>query len=173
MATQRFLAFVGNKISEVVATVVSAGAANAGQLVATDNNGKVDISVLPAGVGADTATMTASEAITAGAFVNVWSNAGVGSVRNADASAGANGGKPADGFVLVAAAASASVLVYFGGVNSAVTGQVPGPVFLSPTTPGGAVATGATAAGQTFQQLGTALSATAIQFENEQYYLRA
>lgn len=173
MATQRFLAFVGNKISEVVASVTSAGAGDAGKLVAFGNDGKLDISVFPAGVGADTATLTASEALTAGAFINVWNNAGTPSVRNADGSAGANGGKPADGFVLVGAAASSQVLVYFAGINTSVTGQVAGPVYLSATTAGGTANTGATAAGQTFQQVGTALSATSIQFENEPYYLRA
>lgn len=174
MATQRVLQLTAaGKLTEYVAAVASAGAATAGQLVATDNNGKLDITLFPAGLGADTATMVASEALAAGAFVNVWNNAGVASVRNADGSAGANGGKQADGFVLASAASGATVLVYFQGINTAVTGQTAGLVFLSATTPGGSSSTGPTAAGTTFHQIGMAISPTAIQFDPEVFIVRA
>lgn len=173
MATQRLLALIGGKLAEYIPLLSSAGAGSSGSVPALDGTGKLDITFMPSGLGADVAIMTASEAIPAGAFVNVWNNAGVPSVRNADGSAGANGGKQADGFVLSAMTSGATGLVYFGGVNTAVTSQTPGVVYLSATTAGGLSPTGAAAAGQTYQEIGMALSATSIQFDRQMPILRA
>ncbi|MGX5777505.1 hypothetical protein [Methylorubrum zatmanii] len=64
----------------------------------------------------------ASEALAAGAQVNLWSNGGVLSARNADASA-ANGGKRSDGFVIGAVSSGASATVYrSGGPNTGLSG---------------------------------------------------
>jgi hypothetical protein len=90
MAAQKFLQNVSGKIKEIFASVTSTPNA----IVAMDATGRVDISVLPVGVGSETITAVASEAITAGAFVNYYSNAGVLNVRNADATTNA---KPANG----------------------------------------------------------------------------
>ncbi len=170
MATQRLIALVANKLAEYVPILLSAGVSSSGSVAALDGSGRFDISFMPTGLGADVATMTASEAISAGAFVNIWSNAGAFAVRNAD---GAVANKQADGFVLSAIASGASGLVYFQGINTAVTGQVPGLVFLSDTAVGAAATMGATIAGHTFQQIGLALTATTIQFDPEPAILRA
>ena len=170
MATQRLLALANNRTTEIIPLTVSAGASSAGQPVALNNAGVLDSTLMPPGLGADVATMTASEAIAAGAWINVWSNSGAFAIRNAD---GTTAGKQCDGYVLSALASGASGTAYFGGVNNAVSGQSPGPVFLSDTAVGMGAATGATAAGHIFQQVGTALSATAVQFEKHDPITRA
>lgn len=117
--------------------------------------------MLPTGVGPDTQTLPSTENLAAGAFVNVWSNGGVPSVRNADAS---TTGKQADGFVLSAVTSPANALVYFNGNNNSITGATAGRVWLSDTTPGGYRATAPTGAGKIAQPLGVATAAANINF---------
>ena len=150
--------------SIVNAKNTSAGAGDAGKLAQLDASGRLDSSMMPVGIGADTASIIASEALAAGDWVNVYSNSGA-KVRKADAS---TAGKEAHGFVLAAVANGASATVYFEGTNTQVTGQTPGNVFLSASTPGAGAAAAPTAAGQVVQRLGIAISATAVNFEAQQ-----
>src|SRR5690606_35480393 len=62
----------------------SAGAADAGKLAMLDANGRLDSTMMPVGIGADTASIQASEALAAGDFVNIHSSSGA-RVRKADA----------------------------------------------------------------------------------------
>ena len=160
MAAKKFLRLVAGIFTEVAGTVTSAGAANDGDLVALDASGRLDNSVMPVGIGADTASITTSEALAAGDFVNVWNSSGA-KARKADAT---TAGKEAHGFVLAAVSSGASATVYFEGTNTQVSGQTPGPVFLQ-TTAGTAGATVPSTAGNVVQNLGVAVSATAINFE--------
>ncbi len=170
MALQRFLALVAGKITEFLPLTSSAGAASAGALIATNAAGTLDPTFLPTGIGADTQSMVASEALSAGALVNVWNNSGVANARNAD---GSTTGKQADGFVLAAVASAASATVYLGGINTSVTGQVPGLAFLSDTAVGALSATGASTAGHTYQQVGVVTAAGALQFDPQAPIVRA
>ena len=169
-AVQRILALVTGKITEYIPLTASAGAASAGQVIATNSAGTLDVTLLPSGVGPDTQSLTASEAISAGAYVNIYSNAGAFAVRNAD---GSTTGKEADGFVLAAVASGGQATVYLSGINNAVTGQVPGLVFLSDTSVGAGATNGATTPGHTYQQLGLAISATAVQFDPQLPIIRS
>lgn len=138
----------------------SAGAGDAGKIAQLDASGRLDSTMMPIGIGADTASITTSEAVAAGDFINIWNSSGA-KARKADATVA---GKEAHGFVLVGAASGASATVYFEGQNTAVTGQTPGPVFLS-TTAGTATSTAPSGSGNVVQKLGTAISATTIVFE--------
>ena len=140
----------------------TAGAGDSGKLVALDGSGRIDSTMMPVGIGADTATITTSEALSAGDFVNVWNSTGA-KVRKADATVS---GKEAHGFVLSAYGSSASATVYFEGTNTGVTGQTPGPVFLS-TTAGVATSTAPSGSGNVVQRIGFAVSATAINFQSQ------
>ena len=146
------------------AKATSAGAADAGKVVQLDGSGRLDNSVMPVGIGADTKVMIASEALAAGDFINVWSDASAFKVRKADAT---TSGKRAHGFVLSAVASGANATVYFEGENTAVTGMTPGDVFLG-TTAGRAQATAPTGSGQAVQRIGVATSATSVNFEPSQ-----
>lgn len=140
----------------------SAGAADAGKIAQLDGAGRLDLTMMPVGVVPEVAIIAASEALTAGDFVNVWNSAGA-KVRKADATIV---GKEAHGFVLAAVASGANATVYFEGSNTAVTGQIPGVVFLS-TTAGQPAATAPSGSGNVVQRIGFAVSATAINFQSQ------
>lgn len=161
MAAKKFIRLVGGVLTEIFGVQTSAGAANAGDLVSLDNSGRIDGSMMPVGVGADTATLVASEALAAGDYVNVWNDAGAFKVRKADAT---TAGKEAHGFVLAAVASAGTATVYFEGTNTQVSGQTPGIVYLQ-TTAGQGGATVPSASGNVVQRLGVAVSATAVSFE--------
>lgn len=161
MAAKKFLRLIGGAITEVFGVQSSAGAANAGDLVALDDTGRLHNSMMPVGIGADTASLVASEAIAAGDWINVWNDTGTAKMRKADATVA---GKEADGFVLAAVTSGASGTAYFEGTNTQVTGQTPGAVYLQ-TTAGTGGATIPSASGNVVQRLGTAVSATAVNFE--------
>ncbi|KAA9148923.1 hypothetical protein F3K36_33945, partial [Delftia sp. BR1] len=129
-------------------------------IVALDDSGRIDNSMMPVGIGADTAVIAASEALAAGDWVNVWNSTGA-KVRKADAT---TSGKEAHGFVLAAVTSGANATVHFEGTNTQVTAQTPGPVFLQ-TTAGTGGATAPSASGNVVQRLGVAVSTTAVNFE--------
>lgn len=160
MAGNKYLALIAGVMTEVFGIQTSAGAADAGKIPALDSTGRIDNSMMPIGIGTDTNSIVASEALSAGDFVNVWDSAGTAKVRKTDAT---TAGKEANGFVLSAVASGAPATVYFEGTNTQVTGQTPGKVFLG-TTAGKATATVPSAPGNVVQQIGYAVSATAINF---------
>lgn len=160
---QGFLARVAGKTRQIVATVVSAGAADAGKIPGLDATGRLDASVMPVGIGADTTQAVASEAIGAGKFVNYHDNAGVFSVRLADNS----NGRQADGYVTEAFAMAATATVYpLDGTNAALTGlTIAARYWLG--TAGGVIAvplveTDVANANKISQYLGVAKSATEL-----------
>lgn len=161
MAAKKFLRLVSGVLTEVLGIQSSTGAANAGDIVALDDSGRIDGSMMPVGIGADTAILVASEALAAGDFVNVWADAGAFKVRKADATVA---GKDAHGFVLAVVASAGNATVYFEGTNTQVTAQTPGNVFLQ-TTAGKSGATVPSATGNVVQQIGVATSATTVNFE--------
>ena len=165
MAAKKFLRNVAGRITEIIATVVSAGAGNDGDIPALDATGKLDSSVMPIGIGADTKSITASEALSAGDWVNVWDNAGTLSARKADATVA---GKEADGFVLAAVTSGNPATVYFEGTNTQNAGLTLGGRYYLHTTAGGETTTAPSASGNVVQYLGKAISTTEISFEPDQ-----
>lgn len=161
--TQGFLARVSGKTKQLFGLAVSAGAADAGKLVATDTSGKLDLSLMPVGIGANTIIATASEAIGAGKFINFYSNAGSIGVRLADNS----NGRQADGYVKDAVANAAAATVYpLDTTNTSLTGLTPGARYWLGTA-GGVIATALDSTdtdnnGKICQELGVAKSATEL-----------
>lgn len=102
----------------IEATTVSTGVAEAGDIVALDSTGKIDVTLLPTGAGPDTKILTATENLGAGKYVNIHS----GGVRLADNS----NGRDAHGFVLSAVTSGNPATVYFEGTNPGVTGRTIG-----------------------------------------------
>ena len=156
-------------LTEKEATVVSSGATDAGEIPALDNTGRLDQSMMPVGIGPDVSLLTASEALAAGDFVNVYNDAGTAKVRKADAT---TAGKQCHGYVLASVNNGDPATVYFEGSNTQVSGATPGTVFLS-TSAGGFSASAPSAAGNVVQRLGVAVSATEINFERTLHYVLA
>ncbi|MGA4634509.1 hypothetical protein ACPA5B_11575 [Pseudomonas solani] len=123
MAAKTFLRIVGGKFQQIVATVISAGVANAGDIPALDDTGRLSTTVMPAGFGANTVAAAATEALAAGDFVNLYGASGTFSARKADNS----NNRPAHGYVTAAVANAATATVYpLDGVNANLTGLTTG-----------------------------------------------
>jgi hypothetical protein len=151
------------RTEEQSGVTTSAGAGDVGKIPQLDAAGKLDTSVMPSGIGAETESATASEALTAGNFVNIYDNVGVKSVRRADAT---TAGKEANGFVLTSFASSATATIYTDGSNNQLTGLTPGVSYYLSNTPGGTILTPLTGVGQVHQKLGKASTATSLIFEH-------
>lgn len=149
-------------LDEVAFLDSSAGAGDAGKGIALDASGKVNLNMMPTGVGPELQSLVTSEDLAAGDWVNIYDNAGTPTARKADAT---NGSKRAHGFVKESVISPASADVYFDGANGVLTGLTVGArYFLSAATPGSAVTTPPSAAGNMVQYLGTALGVTTIAF---------
>jgi hypothetical protein len=169
MAGNKYLKLNSGVPTEEAALQTSAGAGDAGKIVALDSTGKIDSTMMPTGIGADTASIVSSENLAAGDFVNIYDDGGTPTARKADAT---TAGKEAHGFVLAGVTAPAAATVYFEGSNDQVSGAVAGKVYLA-TTAGGFVAAAPSASGNVVQQLGVATSATSINVEFGQHYVLA
>lgn len=163
-SSKKFIKNNAGTLTEEAALTDSAGAGDANRIPALDASGRLDMSFMPSGIGADTSSIPSSENLAAGAPVNIWNDAGTAKVRNADAT---TAGKEAHGFVLSAVTSPANATVYFEGTNAQVTGLTPGPLFLS-TTAGTFTNTAPSGSGNVVQRVGLATSATSMNFEAAQ-----
>lgn len=148
-------------ITEKAAITTSAGAGDSGKIPGLDAAGRLDSSFMPVGIAADTASITASEALAAGDLVNIWNSTGA-KVRKADAT---TAGKEAHGFVLAAVSSSATATVYFEGTDTGVSGLTAGVQYLS-TTAGTSSSTPPSGSGNVVQRVGFATAATALNFQS-------
>lgn len=108
MAVQKFLGFVGGKFKQLAAIAASTGSSDAGKIIAAGTDGKLHASFLPTGVGANTLTAVASEAIAAGKLVNIFVDDGATKMRLADNS----NGRQAWGYLKEGVSADASATAY-------------------------------------------------------------
>lgn len=158
----KFLNLSSGTTTQESAINVSTGAPDAGKIPKLDASGTLPLSMLPAGVGAEVLTVTTSEALAAGDFVNLWNSTGL-KARKADA---ITAGKEAHGFVIAAFGSATSATVYLPSqVNTGVTGKTVGAKQFLGTTAGQSTETAPSATGNVVQQLGVAYSATGILFQ--------
>lgn len=158
----KFITLLSGIRTLVTAISASVGVADANKIVATGSDGKLDSTLMPAGIGAATENMIASEALAAGDFINIWLDAGTRKARKADAS----NGRAAMGFVMNSVAANANATVTLQGTNTALTGlTVAARYYLSATIAGSLTTTSPNTSGQISQSLGFAVSTTSINFE--------
>jgi hypothetical protein len=157
----KFLTIENGVPKQEAAINASAGAGDANKIVKLNSSGKLDSTMMPTGLGSDSASITTSEALSAGDFVNLHNSSGV-KARKADAT---TAGKEAHGFVLAAAGSGAAATVFFEGTNDQLSGLTPGARQFLHTTAGGRTETAPSASGNVAQSLGIAISATAVNFE--------
>lgn len=151
------------RLEEQSGVTTSAGAGDVGKIPQLDAAGKLDASVMPSGIGAETESATATEALVAGDFVNIYDAAGTKSVRKAD---GSSAGKEANGYVLSAFASSAVATIYTDGSNNQRSGLTAGVTYYLAATPGGVTTTPLTTTGHVHQKLGKASTPTSLVFEH-------
>ncbi len=110
--------------------------------------------VVTSGSGVAGTFLTASETLTAGDFINI----GVGGVKRATND---DTSKQAHGFVSRSYSATNVVDVFYSGLNTGLTGLIPGSRYFLGTT-GGETTTPPTSPGQISQEIGVAVTANAI-----------
>lgn len=153
------------QLAEVEGLVTSQGSQDAGKIVALDSSGKLDQSMMPSGIGADTEVMASSENLSAGDLVNIWNDSGTRKARKADAS----NGRRAHGFVLAGTTSPNNATVYLSGDITGLTSLTPGAAYyLSGATAGASTSTAPSTAGYLSQEIGIAVSATSIAFQPQQ-----
>lgn len=162
MAARKFLTIISGIVTLMSSKDSSAGAGDAGAIVALDAAGKIDSSMMPSGVGADSCVCDASENLAAGDLVNLWDDSGTIKARKADATAV---GKEADGFVSGAVTSGASATVILDGTIAGLSGLTIGAFYYLATTGGAITAAAPSATGNVYQPVGKAKSATELVFE--------
>lgn len=159
MAGQKFIQLVNGELAENTATQSSAGVGDAGKIPALGSDGRLDTTMMPVGIGAETILVNASEALSAGDFVNIYNATGK-KCRKADNS----NGRRAHGFVLSSVSSGADATVYLDGNNTAVSAKTPGAIqFLG--TAGSSTETPPSGTGIISQQIGEAVDTSVIKFE--------
>ena len=158
----RFLNLENGKRKLENAIDSSSGASDSGKIVKLDSSGKLDITLLPDGVGDDAVEIASFEDLVAGDFVNIFNNSGSAAVRKADRT----NSREANGFVLESVTAPANVKVFFEGTNSQLSGLTIGSRYYLDTS-GGVSSTPTTASGDIHQYLGKAFSATELTTEKD------
>lgn len=157
--------------SEQEALTASAGAGDAGKVPGLAGDGRLDQSMMPAGVGPAAKSIVASEALAAGNMCNVWNDAGTPKLRKADAS---SPGKRCNTFVQAGFSAGQQALAFTESIVTGLSGLTAGArYFLSNTVPGGITTDPITQSGHILQYVGTALSDTELAFEPADPILRA
>lgn len=126
-----------------------------------DGSEDIAIAVTVTATGASGAAV-ASEALAPGDLCNVYSLAGVATIRKADAT---DDTKPANAFV-TAAVLIAGTATWYGPaqIDAAVSGLTPGETYFLATTPGTVTSTPPSGSGNLVQKVGFAKSATALMF---------
>lgn len=158
----KYQSLINGREQMVEATATSTGVAQAGDIVALDSTGKLDVSLLPTGVGPAVQVVVASENLDAGDFVNIFDNGGVANVRKADST----NDRRAVGYVIEAVTAASNATVYFEGRNDQLSGLTAGQrIYLD--SAGNIQTTAPSLAGGDVihQYLGKALSATTMDVE--------
>lgn len=160
MPTQRFLSLVSGIQTMIVPNIVSAGSSDSGKVVALNASGSIDMTMMPSGIGANTASATASATITASMLVNIYNNAGVLAVRPADSTAV---GSECNGYCPAGITSATSGTVYLGaGIVAGLTGLTIGSSYYLGTI-GAATLTSPSTAGNIVQFVGKAISATTLE----------
>jgi len=161
MSTNKFLTIsASGKDTLTTAIASSAGAGDASKIVSTGTDGRLDPTLMPTGIGAETEAVLTSEALLAGDFINLYDNTGTRNCRKA----AVDNGRPAHGFVIANFSSGQTATVYKTGTNTALSALTPGTEYFLGNN-GAVTATPAVAApAQLIQSLGYASDATEILF---------
>jgi hypothetical protein len=151
MTVEKFFYDNGGRQTDKAATTNSAGAADAGKIVALDTAGLLDITMMPTGVTAEAKTIVASEALSSGDLISLWNDSGTSKMRKADAT---TAGKEADGYVKDAVLSGASGTAFFDSINTGVSGLTIDTIYYLSTTAGGVTSTAPSATGNVVQEIG-------------------
>jgi len=148
------------QITEKLSADLSAGAGDAGRIVALNAQGEIDSSMLPE-IGS--AAVVAGEDLAAWDVVEVYNDAGTPKARKSSAASGTP--RSAVAFTKTAILTGVTGKVYFEGVLSGQVGLTPGARQYLSETFGAITATPIVGAAKLHQFIGKAISATEVDFD--------
>ena len=165
----RFLDVINGVLTQLNPIASSSGVTDASKIPQTGTDGRLDATLMPATVSIQAKTFPASEDLTAGNLVNIWTDPGDSVIKVRKASGATS--RLAVGFVAAGYLSGATATVYIEGINTQVSNLVPGLCWLG--TAGAVIQTApATGSGGISQIVGAALSATELDFQaNDPIYL--
>ena len=164
----RFLDILNGVISQLVPITTSAGVGDANKMIQTNSAGKLDLTLMPPELNVQATTLPASEDLTAGQLVNVWVDTGTTKVRKADGSTS----RRATAYVSAGFLSGATATIYIEGLNTNMTGLTPGGMCWLGAAGAVTQTPPASGSGGISQIVGTAISATSLDFmPNDPYYL--
>lgn len=163
----KFLSWISGRQTEVQPITTSAGAADASKMIQTDSNGTLDPSLMPSGITPDQKSGTSNGTITAKDLVYVET---AGTIARASAAAAGN---QAMGWATTSVATGQPIIMQLEGKITGLSALTPGARYFLSTTPGGIVTPCPTGTGVLAQYVGTALSATELNFEPDDAVLLA
>lgn len=163
MAAQRFLGIVNGIKTLIAAIAATTGVTDAYKIICTGSDGKLDNSFLPAGIGAEVKVVVTSENFAANDLINIYNDGGTEKGRKADAS----NGYRAHGYVKASSTSGQNATIYMYGIMTGLSGLVPGASQYLSATAGERTGTAPSTAGYILQEVGTALSATEMSFNQQ------
>lgn len=158
----KFISWISGRLTEVQPITTSAGAGDASKMIQTDSSGLIDASLMPSGIVPDQFAGTSNGAITAKDLCYVEA---AGTIARATAASPTP--QQCIGWATSSVATGQPVTIQLEGKITGLAGLTVGArYFLSDVSPGGLlVAPGPTGAGKYAQWVGTAVSATVLNFE--------
>ena len=165
LANQKFITVENGNKRLKVATSVSTGLTDAGKVMCTNSEGVLDTSMLPKGIGLDVYSAITSVALTPYQMVNIYNNAGVPTVKLAQANAV---GTEAIGYVKDTYAIGDTALVYIEGEFNMSGATVNTNYFLSDTVAGEITSTAPTSGGTFIQRVGRCYDIGKVRFEQDE-----
>ena len=151
--------------------VQAGGSSNANKIAALDSAGKIANTMLPDGIGQDTIVVQASEALSAGQFVNIWKSGSDTRVRRASATSAIT---RADGFIKEDVASGSDATIFISGINTDVGGSINegDKVFLG-TNPGEGRSIPPTSANNIAQYLGVCTDDNTVAVDIRDFIIRS
>jgi hypothetical protein len=168
-----YLNIVSGKIKQLAALMTGGTPAQGGQIIASNDQGFLDVTFLPPGVGPETITavVDASNTLMPGNFVYIDTRNTTQATAFLATALGTAGvaAKPAMGFVLTQFNPGSLATIYtISQRNTAITGLTPGlDYFLSTSVPGGITTTVPTARYHVWQYIGRADTDRSIIFSEK------
>lgn len=125
-----YLYIKNGTVAKFTAINKSTGTDDKDKIVSTNADGKIDLTLIPEGIGDSANTFPATETMSAGAFVNLFDDTGTAKIRLADNS----NGRPAHGFIKTAASTGETVTVYhLGATNTYLAVEIGARYYLGTT----------------------------------------
>lgn len=164
MANQQFVTVESGVKKLKTSISTTTGSSDSGKIISTNSDGVLDSSMLPKGIGLDVYSAITSVTLTPYQMVTIYNNAGVSTVKLAQANAV---GTEAIGYVKDTYAIGDTALVYIEGEFDTSGATVNTDYFLSDTVAGEITSTAPSSSSTFIQRIGRCYDIGKVRFEQD------